>query len=158
MEVAARLGGGHDAELFLAALGVDLAALAVLAALGEPPSEDELRRGHDRPALVRFLVAPPGVVERVDGVARAAAVPGVLDVLAYRGPGDVIEPLFFFSSRRRHTSCGREWSSDVCSSDLIIPSPFQITRLIKFLFNNSISFVFFKTNCSIFIKSDFNRN
>src|SRR5215813_8466602 len=26
---------------------------------------------------------------------------------------------FFFSSRRRHTSCGRDWSSDVCSSDLI---------------------------------------
>src|SRR5256884_1666983 len=28
--------------------------------------------------------------------------------------GDV----FFFSSRRRHTRCSRDWSSDVCSSDL----------------------------------------
>src|SRR5690554_7327236 len=28
---------------------------------------------------------------------------------------------FFFSSRRRHTRCGRDWSSDVCSSDLHIP-------------------------------------
>src|SRR5271157_2459472 len=27
--------------------------------------------------------------------------------------------VFFFSSRRRHTSCGRDWSSDVCSSDLL---------------------------------------
>src|SRR5205814_4314784 len=26
--------------------------------------------------------------------------------------------LFFFSSRRRHTSCLSDWSSDVCSSDL----------------------------------------
>src|SRR5579872_5856773 len=26
---------------------------------------------------------------------------------------------FFFSSRRRHTRCGRDWSSDVCSSDLL---------------------------------------
>src|SRR5438128_2246809 len=26
---------------------------------------------------------------------------------------------FFFSSRRRHTRCYRDWSSDVCSSDLI---------------------------------------
>src|SRR5690554_5113331 len=26
---------------------------------------------------------------------------------------------FFFSSRRRHTRCGRDWSSDVCSSDLV---------------------------------------
>src|SRR5256884_3472646 len=28
---------------------------------------------------------------------------------------------FFFSSRRRHTRCSRDWSSDVCSSDL--PEP-----------------------------------
>src|SRR5215813_15010634 len=28
---------------------------------------------------------------------------------------------FFFSSRRRHTRCGRDWSSDVCSSDLSEP-------------------------------------
>src|SRR2546421_2517716 len=26
---------------------------------------------------------------------------------------------FFFSSRRRHTRSDRDWSSDVCSSDLI---------------------------------------
>src|SRR5205809_1640302 len=25
----------------------------------------------------------------------------------------------FFSSRRRHTRCSRDWSSDVCSSDLL---------------------------------------
>ena len=28
------------------------------------------------------------------------------------------ECVFFFSSRRRHTRCSRDWSSDVCSSDL----------------------------------------
>src|SRR5205809_3310658 len=28
---------------------------------------------------------------------------------------------FFFSSRRRHTRCSRDWSSDVCSSDLCRP-------------------------------------
>src|SRR5207245_7192078 len=27
--------------------------------------------------------------------------------------------VFFLSSRRRHTRCYRDWSSDVCSSDLI---------------------------------------
>src|SRR5687768_18618824 len=27
---------------------------------------------------------------------------------------------FFFSSRRRHTRCSRDWSSDVCSSDLYL--------------------------------------
>src|SRR5690606_39836318 len=32
---------------------------------------------------------------------------------------------FFFSSRRRHTRFSRDWSSDVCSSDLLrrIPTP-----------------------------------
>src|SRR5205814_4181303 len=28
---------------------------------------------------------------------------------------------FFFSSRRRHTRCLSDWSSDVCSSDLVRP-------------------------------------
>src|SRR5699024_11930842 len=30
-----------------------------------------------------------------------------------------IHVVFFFSSRRRHTRSKRDWSSDVCSSDLI---------------------------------------
>src|ERR1041385_3744262 len=29
------------------------------------------------------------------------------------------EVFFFFSRRRRHTRCSRDWSSDVCSSDLL---------------------------------------
>src|SRR3989442_3948530 len=29
-----------------------------------------------------------------------------------------VHSLFFVRSRRRHTRCGRDWSSDVCSSDL----------------------------------------
>src|SRR5205809_6148519 len=36
---------------------------------------------------------------------------------------------FFFSSRRRHTRCSRDWSSDVCSSDLKeVPTMVQSTR------------------------------
>src|SRR5690625_6945732 len=33
--------------------------------------------------------------------------------------------LFFFSSRRRHTSWPRDWSSDVCSSDLFTKNSFK---------------------------------
>src|SRR5690349_23487025 len=33
---------------------------------------------------------------------------------------------FFFSSRRRHTRSLRDWSSDVCSSDLADPSGTQV--------------------------------
>src|SRR5690349_540913 len=34
----------------------------------------------------------------------------------------IIIIFFFFSSRRRHTRSLRDWSSDVCSSDLKTPS------------------------------------
>src|SRR3989440_4032143 len=34
------------------------------------------------------------------------------------GGREVYFCLFFFSSRRRHTRSDRDWSSDVCSSDL----------------------------------------
>src|SRR2546429_5803042 len=36
-----------------------------------------------------------------------------------RGPRHGGLSIFFFSSRRRHTRCSRDWSSDVCSSDLL---------------------------------------
>src|SRR5437660_9569610 len=35
-----------------------------------------------------------------------------------RRPASRLRSLFFFSSRRRHTRWPRDWSSDVCSSDL----------------------------------------
>src|SRR5699024_12126054 len=34
---------------------------------------------------------------------------------------------FFFSSRRRHTRSKRDWSSDVCSSDLLRPADAEET-------------------------------
>src|SRR2546429_3090570 len=36
---------------------------------------------------------------------------------ALRRSCDIVR--FYFSSRRRHTRCSRDWSSDVCSSDLL---------------------------------------
>src|SRR5687768_2241863 len=40
---------------------------------------------------------------------------------------------FFFSSRRRHTRCSRDWSSDVCSSDLEqeVPEIYDGTVMIR---------------------------
>src|SRR5699024_12073216 len=45
--------------------------------------------------------------------------------------------VFFFSSRRRHTMSKRDWSSDVCSSDLTVYLFFEM-RLKKsdYLFYN----------------------
>ena len=85
IEVAARLGGGHDAELVEAVLGIDLNGLALDAALG-----NELVLTHHEPrvggAVTRFLVAPPGVLERVE-------VPEGLEARIYREPGFVFTPL-----------------------------------------------------------------
>src|SRR2546429_4647655 len=41
---------------------------------------------------------------------------------------------FFFSSRRRHTRCSRDWSSDVCSSDLG-KSPVEVKDQAGFIVN-----------------------
>jgi biotin carboxylase len=89
VEVAARLGGGHDAELVRAVTGVDLNGLAIDAALGNElvVPEPTPRVGG---AVTRFLVAPPGLLEQVE----VPALPeGVERVRIYREPGYVFTPL-----------------------------------------------------------------
>jgi biotin carboxylase len=86
MEVAARLGGGHDAELCRAALGVDLNKLALAAALGEnvePPTPVPQVGG----ATTAFLVPPPGELLSLEGVEEAQNSEGVVAVRVYRRPG-----------------------------------------------------------------------
>src|SRR5256884_5098291 len=49
---------------------------------------------------------------------------------------------FFFSSRRRHTRCSRDWSSDVCSSDLSLRPPeryFHRSRRLRMSFLRNIT-------------------
>ena len=93
-ELAARLGGGHDAELCRVALGVDLNGLAISAALGEEILRHELAP-HARVggACVRFLVAPPGELRAVRGLDDAFAVEGVRGMRVYRRPGHVFGEL-----------------------------------------------------------------
>ena len=94
IEVAARLGGGHDAELCELALGVDLNGAAIDAALGEPVDEAALAgMPQVGGACVRFLVAPRGTLDGVDGVEEAAGAPGVHEVRVYRSPGSLFGPL-----------------------------------------------------------------
>jgi biotin carboxylase len=96
MEVAARLGGGHDAELCRAAVGVDLNDLAVSFALGEPisPSGSEPRALPGvGGACILFLVAPEGVLRSTEGVEEAQALDGIVWVRTYRQPGWRFGPL-----------------------------------------------------------------
>jgi biotin carboxylase len=91
IEMAARLGGGHDAELCRLATGVDLNALALAAALGESVEKPRPRgRGG---ACVRFLVAPPGQLSELRGLDEASEVEGVVEARAYRRAGWVFGPL-----------------------------------------------------------------
>src|SRR5690606_40115935 len=46
--------------------------------------------------------------------------------------------IFFFSSRRRHTRFSRDWSSDVCSSDLDFSSDEIIARVMVPMINETI--------------------
>jgi biotin carboxylase len=93
-ELAARLGGGHDAELCLEALGVDLNALALSAAVGGTVAEERLRpRAAAGGAVVRFLLPEPGELQEVVGVEEAQSLPGIEWVRVYRSPGAVLGPL-----------------------------------------------------------------
>ncbi|HEY3920781.1 MAG TPA: ATP-grasp domain-containing protein [Gaiellaceae bacterium] len=93
IEVAARLGGGHDAELVEAVTGVDLNGLALAAALGEPLTIAQVTERYAERvggAVTRFLVAPPGVLEAVEV---PQGMSGVLRTRLYREPGYVFTPL-----------------------------------------------------------------
>ena len=92
MELAARLGGGHDAELVEAATGVKLNDLALDFALGNKACVSETQSLHGG-ACVLFLVAPEGELHAVEGREEAHAADGVLDVRIYREPGHVFGPL-----------------------------------------------------------------
>ena len=99
MELAARLGGGHDAELVEAATGVPLNDFALDFALGLPakagrlPSNRLLLGEVGKGACVVFLVAPVGELRSVEGIDAAEAVEGVRWVRGYRRPGWRFGPL-----------------------------------------------------------------
>jgi biotin carboxylase len=94
VELAARLGGGHDAELCEAALGVGLNGLALAAALGEHVDEKQLRPfDASGGACVRFLVPDPGLLEEIRGVEHAERLEGVLWVRVYPERGTILGPL-----------------------------------------------------------------
>lgn len=91
VELAGRLGGGHDAELVQAVTGVKLNDLALDFALGIEPCVYQTQTLHGG-ACVVFLVAPEGELRAVEGREEAHAAEGVLDVRIYREPGHTFGP------------------------------------------------------------------
>jgi biotin carboxylase len=84
MEVAARLGGGHDSEICRLGAGVDLAAEAVRAALGMPVAADALEPHPSGACVIEFLRAPEGELVSAEGPAEATF---------YHAPGHRYGPL-----------------------------------------------------------------
>ena len=100
VELAARLGGGHDAELVEAALGIELNGLALAAALGETIDPQALiPRALVGGACTRFLVAPEGKLVAVHGLEEASGLEGVKRVRLYREPGYTFTPFRSRSDR-----------------------------------------------------------
>src|SRR2546429_1723291 len=56
---------------------------------------------------------------RLSPLLPVSAIDSTVDIITLYVPSHWFYcDFFFFSSRRRHTRCSRDWSSDVCSSDL----------------------------------------
>ena len=93
-ETAARLGGGFDADVTKLASGVDLYDRVLGVALGDAALE---RQGVVAPkhggAIAKFLVARPGTVRAIDGLAQARALEGVDDVEVFVPIGGRVLPL-----------------------------------------------------------------
>src|SRR6266436_8151170 len=61
---------------------------------------------------------------------------------------------FFFSSRRRHTRCSRDWSSDVCSSDLEAEAARELARLMQAMGRNQDALTLLNTAHRLFGRLD----
>jgi biotin carboxylase len=93
IEVGARLGGGKDAELAKLVTGFDAIRANVLWALGELSRDDLEHGGPVAPVgQVRFVVAPPGRIVRLDA-SPALALDGVHEAGFYWREGMTLPPL-----------------------------------------------------------------
>ncbi|HET7462104.1 MAG TPA: ATP-grasp domain-containing protein [Longimicrobium sp.] len=107
MEVNPRLAGGFIPELVRHAQGIDLVRETLRLVVGHEPELAPARRRH---ASIRFLFAPgAGRLAAVEGVPEARGVPGVVEVSAYRRPGDELSVHGDFRDRVGHVvACADE--------------------------------------------------
>lgn len=93
-ETAARLGGGFDADVTRLASGVDLYDRVLGVAVGDTRLEHQgvVAPAHGG-AIAKFLVARPGVVRSIGGVAAARALEGVDDAEVFVPVGGHVLPL-----------------------------------------------------------------
>src|SRR2546429_4506948 len=104
--------------------------------------------------LVRFVVLLPFQLLRLSRATPSRWTPLALSVFLHCV---VALLLFFFSSRRRHTRCSRDWSSDVCSSDLlfskILARNINVANLVFFVLCHATLFTAFWFRSHFCVKS-----
>jgi biotin carboxylase len=93
-ETAARMGGGFDADVTRLASGVDLYDRILGVALGDAALEAQgaIAPAHGA-AIAKFLVASPGTVRAIRGLAEARQAPGVADAEVFVPVGGRVYPL-----------------------------------------------------------------
>src|SRR5690606_40399550 len=62
--------------------------------------------------------------------------------------------IFFFSSRRRHTRFSRDWSSDVCSSDLDLGVQQEVRRIEAAFYQHSAALILLPEQVEMFVSVD----
>jgi biotin carboxylase len=105
VEVAARIPGGQMADLVRHAVGVDLVAIALLQALGDPVPDELVEPRFQQPLAIRFLTADPGPlpvgrVTRIGELDPVLACEGVVQADTYLRPGETIRPVRVDGDRR----------------------------------------------------------
>src|SRR2546429_3079272 len=76
---------------------------------------EELKQGMRRIGTIEEVKRDMALVRLSGGQAFQVSIPPEIREKVSTEVDAVLS--FFFSSRRRHTRCSRDWSSDVCSSD-----------------------------------------
>ena len=91
VEAACRVGGGHEASLTPVATGIDVIdRLIDLALEGRSAEIEDAHDEHGKSALVNFLLARPGTVQRLAGFENS---PHVVEGEFYVKPGHVQKPI-----------------------------------------------------------------
>lgn len=104
MEVAARLGGGFiSSHLVPISTGIDLVSATIQTALGDQPDLKPVCQ--PRAAAIRFLMAKPGIVTDIEGVATGISQDGVDEIDIYVKSGSQVRELVDASCRPGHVIC-----------------------------------------------------
>lgn len=103
IETALRMGGGLDPDVTFYATGISLYRMLLGLAFERQQWIAADPEGAKHGGVIgKFLVAEPGVVQKIQHAERARGLPGIIDVTIYRGPGDMILPLTNGARRAGH--------------------------------------------------------